>query len=68
MDTLIVYPANEEQMNALKTVMQEMKIPFEQKNEIYPPIVTQGLEKSLKEVDDEKSEPYKGINSMLNSK
>jgi hypothetical protein len=68
MDTLIVYPANEEQMAALKEVMETMKIPFEQKKEVYPDHVTDGLKKSSKEVGEGKSKPYTGIKDMLGPK
>lgn len=65
MDALIVYPENNEQLNALKAVMKAMKISFEQKSEIYPEHVVAGVRKSLQQADDGKLTPYKGINEML---
>ena len=50
MDALIVYPENKEQLEALKAVMKAMKITFEQKSELYPAFVTEGVKDSLREV------------------
>lgn len=68
MDKLIVYPENEEQLAALKVVMQTMKIAFEQRKEIYPDHVAIGLKKSLEEVDKGETHPYLGIKDMLDPK
>lgn len=65
MDALIVYPENKEQLTALKAVMKAMKISFEQKREVYPENVLQGIQDSLKQADDGPSTAYIGINKML---
>jgi hypothetical protein len=67
MDTLIVYPQNKEQLNALKTFMIAMNIPFERKSEVYPAHVMNGVKQSLKEVEESKLTPFTGINDMLNT-
>ncbi|HTE00668.1 MAG TPA: DUF2683 family protein [Mucilaginibacter sp.] len=66
MDALIVYPENKEQLTALKAVMKAMKVSFEQKSEIYPNHVIDGVKESLKEADEGQLTPYTGIKDMLN--
>ena len=66
MDTIIVYPENKEQLTALKAVMTAMKITFEQKSEVYPDHVINGIKESLKQAEEGKLNPYKGIKDMLN--
>jgi hypothetical protein len=66
MDALIVYPENKEQLTALKAVMKAMKISFEQKSEVYPDHVINGVKESLKEAREEQLTPYTGIRDMLN--
>ncbi|WCT13060.1 DUF2683 family protein [Mucilaginibacter jinjuensis] len=66
MDALIVYPENKEQLTALKAVMKAMKISFEQKSEVYPAHVVEGVKESLKETDQGQLTPYTGIADMLN--
>ncbi|MFI5161818.1 MAG: DUF2683 family protein [Sphingobacteriales bacterium] len=66
MEALIVYPENKEQLIALKAVMKAMKITFEQKSEIYPEYVIDGVKESLKQADEGKLTPYTGIKDMLN--
>jgi hypothetical protein len=66
MDALIVYPENKEQLAALKAVMKAMKITFEQKSQIYPQNVIEGVKESLKQAEDGRLTPYKGIKEMLN--
>ena len=66
MDALIVYPRNKEQMDALKAVMKAMKIAFEQKGEVYPNRVINGVKDSLKEAENKQLTPYNGIKEMLN--
>jgi hypothetical protein len=68
MDALIVYPANKEQLTALKAVMKAMKITFEQKGDVYPEHVINGVKESLKQADEGKLIPYKGIKDMLTIK
>jgi len=68
MDALIVYPENRKQLTALKAVMKAMKISFEQKSEIYPDYVINGVKESLKEANEGKLTPYTGIKDMLDSK
>jgi hypothetical protein len=68
MDALIVYPENNEQLTALKAVMKAMKISFEQKSDIYPQQVIEGIKTSLKQAEDGKLTPYKGISDMLDKK
>jgi hypothetical protein len=66
MDALIVYPENKEQLTALKAVMKAMKVSFEQKSELYPDHVIKGVKESLKQAEEGKLTPYKGIKDMLN--
>ncbi len=68
MDALIVYPENKEQLTALKAVMKAMKISFEQKSEVYPAHVINGVKESLKEAEEGHLTPYTGIRDMLNVK
>ena len=66
MDALIVYPENKEQLTALKAVMKAMKISFEQKSQIYPTQVVQGIQDSLKQAEKGQLTSYTGIKDMLN--
>jgi len=66
MDALIVYPENKEQLAALKVVMKAMKVTFEQKSEVYPDHVIDGVKQLLKQADEGELTPYTGIKSMLN--
>jgi hypothetical protein len=66
MDALIVYPENKEQLIALKAVMKAVNISFEQKSEVYPGYVINGVKESLKQAKDGKLTPYTGIKDMLN--
>jgi len=68
MDALIVYPENKEQLTALKAVMKAMKISFEQKSEVYPVHLINGVKESLKEAEEGQLTPYTGIRDMLNVK
>ena len=65
MEALIVYPENEEQLKALKTLMQDMKIAFEQKSEVYPQFVVKGVEKSLAQADENDLTSYSGLKDLL---
>ncbi|MDF3078323.1 MAG: hypothetical protein K0S09_2212 [Sphingobacteriaceae bacterium] len=65
MDALIVYPENKEQLAAVKAVMKAMKVAFEQKHEVYPDYVVQGIKKSLKQVEGQKLTPFTGLKNML---
>lgn len=66
MDALIVYPENKEQLAALKAVMKAMKVTFQQKSEVYPDHVIDGVKESLKQANENKLTPYTGIKDMLN--
>ena len=66
MEALIVYPENKEQLAALKAVMKAMKITFEQKSEVYPDYVINGIKESIKQAEEGKLTPYTGIRDMLN--
>lgn len=68
MDALIVYPENKEQLEALKSVIQSMKIAFEEKLEIYPSKVVDGIKESLAEAKDQQLSPYSGIDTMLSER
>jgi hypothetical protein len=68
MDALIVYPENREQLTAVKAVMKAMKISFEQKSEVYPDYVVNGVKESLKEANEGQLTPYTGIKDMLDLK
>jgi hypothetical protein len=50
----------------LKAVMKAMKINFQQKNEIYPDHIINGVKESLKQADEGNLIPFKGIKDMLN--
>ena len=66
MDALIVYPENKEQLTALKAIMKAMKVTFEQRSEIYPDHIIDGVKESLKQADEGQLIPYTGIKDMLN--
>jgi len=66
MDALIVYPENKEQLAALKAVMKAMKVTFKQKGDVYEVDVIVGVKESLKQAEEGKLTPYKGIKDMLN--
>jgi len=66
MDALVVYPESKEQLTALKAVMKAMKISFEQKSEIYPDHVVNGIKESLAQADQGQLTPFTGIEDMLN--
>jgi hypothetical protein len=66
MDALVIYPENKEQLTALKAVMKAMKISFEQKSDLYPDRVINGVKESLKQADDGLLIPFTGIKDMLN--
>jgi hypothetical protein len=51
LDALIVYPENKEQLAAIKAVM---KVSFEQKSEIYPEYVINGIKESLQQANEGK--------------
>ncbi|WP_439696586.1 DUF2683 family protein [Mucilaginibacter sp. AW1-7] len=61
MDALIIYPENKEQLTAMKA----KKITFEQKSEVYPDYVVQGVKESLKQAKEGKLTPYTGVRDML---
>ena len=65
MEALIVYPENKEQMTALKAIMKVMKISFEQKNDVYPQYVLEGVKKSLKQADEGMLTPFTGAENMF---
>jgi hypothetical protein len=46
--------------------MKAMKITFEQKGEIYPEQVINGLKESLGQADEGQLTPYSGIKDILN--
>ena len=64
MDALIVYPENKEQLTALKAVMKAMKISFEQKSEVYPEKVVQGVRESLQQAENGDLTAYTGIKNL----
>lgn len=65
MEALIVYPENKEQFKALKTIMQAMKVSFEQKSEFYPQAVVKGVKNSLAQADNGDLTPYTGLKDLL---
>ncbi|WP_293788804.1 DUF2683 family protein [uncultured Pedobacter sp.] len=65
MDALIVYPENKEQLTALKAVIKAMKITFEQKSEVIPKAVKEGIKESLQQADSGDLTPYTGIREMI---
>lgn len=65
MEALIVYPENKEQLAALKAIMYAMKIAFEQKSEVYPQFVIEGVKESLAQANDENLIPYNGLKDLL---
>ncbi len=46
--------------------MKAMNITFEQKSEVYPDYVFNGVKESLKQAEEGKLTPYTGIKNMLN--
>ena len=67
MDSLIVYPENKTQLKAIKAVMKAMNITFEQKNDVYPAYVVQGVKESLHQAENGQLTPYTGIKDMIES-
>lgn len=65
MEALIVYPENKEQLTALKAIMKAMKISFQQKNDIYPDYVIEGVKESLKQAEEGKLTPFTGARDLL---
>ncbi|MGN6181051.1 MAG: DUF2683 family protein [Mucilaginibacter sp.] len=65
MDSLVAYPENQEQLTALKAVMEAMKIAFEQKSEEYPQHVIEGVKESLRQAKNGEVAPYTGLRNML---
>ena len=65
MDSLIAYPENEEQLTALKAVMESMKVTFEQKSEEYPQYVIEGVKRSLLKAENGEVKPYTSLRDML---
>lgn len=68
MDTLIGYPENKEQLDALKSVIRLMKINFEEKREIYPGNVVRGVKDSLLQSKNEELTSFTGVEKMLSEK
>lgn len=68
MDTLIVYPKNKEQLEALRSVIKSMKIAFEERHEIYPEKVIKGVKESFFQAQAEDLTPYNGVKKMLREK
>ena len=50
METLIVHPANKEQMSAIKAFMKALKVDFEVKKKPYNPEFVAKIEKSRQEI------------------
>lgn len=65
MEALVVYPENKAQLAALKAVMKAMKVTFEQKDEVYPEYVIKGIQRAIKQADNNESKPYTSIRNML---
>ncbi|RYY06682.1 MAG: hypothetical protein EOP43_05595 [Sphingobacteriaceae bacterium] len=65
MNTLIVYPENEEQLFALKIIIKAMKISFEHKVEAYPQHVINGVNESVKQANEGFLTPFTGTKDML---
>ena len=65
MEALIIYPENKEQLIAVKAVMKAMKVAFEQKSELYPDHVINGVKASLKQAEEGKLTPFTGVRDML---
>jgi hypothetical protein len=65
MDALIVYPENKEQLTAIKAVMKAMNVSFEQKSQVYPDHVINGVKESSRQAKEGKLTPYTGIKNML---
>jgi len=65
MEALIVYPENKEQLKALKTILQAMKVSFEQKSELYPQAVVEGVKDSLAQANNGDLTPYTGLKDLL---
>ncbi len=66
MDTLIVYPENKEQLSAIKAVMKAMKVVFEERSNVYPEHVADGVKESVKQAENGHLTRYTGIRNMLN--
>ncbi|RYG20119.1 MAG: hypothetical protein EOO07_05500 [Chitinophagaceae bacterium] len=66
MEALIVYPENADQLAAVKAVMKAMKISFEEKNNVYPVSVIEGVQEAVQQVNEEKVHPYTSVRDLLN--
>ncbi|WP_374163847.1 DUF2683 family protein [Arcticibacter sp. MXS-1] len=65
MDALIIYPENKEQLSAIKAVMKAMKVVFEERSNVYPEHVTNGVKDSVNQAEEGQLSAYKGIRDML---
>ena len=68
METLIVYPENKEQLDALKAVMKVMKITFEEQKVNYPSYIIDDVKLSMNQAGEGLLTPYKGVKDMLDLK
>lgn len=67
MDVLIAYPENKKQLAALKAVMKAMKVTFEQKSNLYPDHVVNGVKESIKQAEGGKLTACTDINDVLDN-
>ncbi len=68
MDSLIVYPENEEQLSALKAFVKSIKMSFEEKPQEYSAHVIEGIKRSLKDAEERKVFTFTSIKDMIRSK
>lgn len=65
MDALIIYPENKEQLSAIKAVMKAMKVVFEERSNVYPEHVINGVKESVSQAEGGELSKYTGIRDML---
>lgn len=65
MEALIIYPENKEQLSAIKAVMKAMKVAFEERSNIYPEHIVNGVKESVKQAESGQLSVYTGISDML---
>lgn len=65
MKTLIVQPKNEEQLNAIESVLKLLNINFIEKEEELPPYVVTGVKASVKEAQAGELTVFTTVREML---
>jgi len=51
MESILIYPENDEQLKTIKAVLKVLKVPFEPQSAILPDHIVQSIEKSIKQYE-----------------